>query len=386
MTSPSVLQLFFSFLRLGLTAFGGPAMIAHIRELSVKKKAWLDEMNFKDGVVLCQAIPGATAMQMAGYVGLRLKGIRGALASYLGFGLPAFLLMLIFSVLYKIYHELFFVRSLFAGLQVIVVAIIAQAAYSFAKNIAKDRRDLWRNSIVVLLAAGLLGLGINPFLVILSAALIGLLLFPAPAGINRSGVASEVNFKRYIVLLFIFLTAMVSLYCISPPYLFLSFLMMKIDLFAFGGGFTSLPLMLHEVVEVQKWIGAKAFMDGVALGQVTPGPIIITATFVGYWLYGLAGSLVATISIFTPSFLLLVTINPVFDHLKASPLFLKATRGILASFVGLLLYVLVNFSLAVPWDMARILLGVVALMALIKKIDLLYVVITSGLISIWLFY
>jgi chromate transporter len=385
MPSAGLFQIFISFLRLGLTAFGGPAMIAHIRELSVKKKAWLDEGLFKDGVVLCQTIPGATAMQMAGYVGLRLKGLRGALAAYLGFGLPAFLLMLLFSALYKNYHGLPLVHSLFAGLQVIVVAIIAQAAYSFAKNIAKDGRDLWPNSIVVLLAAGLLGLGLNPFLVILSAGLIGLIFFPDPEIAKSSATAPEINLKRVIVLFFILLTAVAFIYRINPAYLFLSYLMMKIDLFAFGGGFTSLPLMLHEVVEVRKWIDPKVFMDGVALGQVTPGPIIITATFVGYWLFGLAGSVVATISIFTPSFLLLVTINPVFDYLKASPLFLKATRGILASFVGLLLYVLVKFSLAVPWDMVRALLGLVVLAALIKKIDLLVIIIIGGLVSIWLF-
>ncbi|MGC1403342.1 MAG: chromate transporter, partial [Thermodesulfobacteriota bacterium] len=136
MPSPPAIKLFLSFLRLGLTAFGGPAMVAYIKELSVKKNRWLDEERFKDGVVLCQSIPGATAMQMAGYVGLRVKGIKGALASFVGFGLPAFVLMLTFSVLYKTYPELSFVRSLFAGLQVIVVAIIAQAAYSFGKSSA----------------------------------------------------------------------------------------------------------------------------------------------------------------------------------------------------------------------------------------------------------
>ena len=152
MSSPSLIKLFLSFLRLGLTAFGGPAMIAYIKELSVKKNKWLDEERFKDGVVLCQSIPGATAMQMAGYVGLRVKGIGGALASYVGFGLPAFVLMLIFSVLYKNYHELSFVQSLFAGLQVIVVAIIAQATYSFGKNSAKSYQEL----LIAVFSAGFL--------------------------------------------------------------------------------------------------------------------------------------------------------------------------------------------------------------------------------------
>ena len=178
---PSLVNLFLSFLRLGLTAFGGPAMIAYIKELSVKKNKWLDEERFKDGVVLCQSIPGATAMQMAGYVGLRVKGIRGALASYVGFGLPAYALMLLFSILYYHYHDLSFVHSLFSGLQVIVVAIIAQATYSFGKNSAKS----WRDILVIILAAGSLGIGVSPFWVIPAAGLVSIILYgntrPSPA-------------------------------------------------------------------------------------------------------------------------------------------------------------------------------------------------------------
>lgn len=382
MTSPTLNKLFLSFLRLGLTAFGGPAMITYIKELSLKKNKWLDEERFKDGVVLCQSIPGATAMQMAGYVGLRVKGIRGALASYVGFGLPAFVLMLTFSVLYKNYHDLSFVRSLFAGLQVIVVAIIAQATYSFGKNSAKN----WRDILVIVFAAGSLGIGISPFLVIPAAGLLSIILygnnrpFPAP---DRK--VEPWKIKPAILLLLILMTGLTALFFLNINSFVLSLLMMKIDLFAFGGGFTSLPLMLHEVVEVRGWMDEKTFINGIALGQVTPGPIVITAAFVGYLWSGFWGSLVATLSIFTPSFLLLVIISPVFDRLKASPLFLKATKGILASFVGLLLYVFIKFALAVPWDIMRIFLGVTALIALIKKIDLLFVVIVGGILSIWVF-
>ena len=169
MPSSSIVRLFFSFLRLGLTAFGGPAMIAYIKELSVKKNKWLNEEQFKDGVVLCQSIPGATAIQMAAYVGLRLKGIGGALASYVGFGLPAFALMLILSILYTRSQQLPFVQSLFAGLQVIVVVIIARAVYSFGQGLLKNYRSL----IIAALAALSLGLKISPFLVIPGAALVG---------------------------------------------------------------------------------------------------------------------------------------------------------------------------------------------------------------------
>lgn len=382
MLSPSLNKLFFSFLRLGLTAFGGPAMIAFIKDLAVKKNKWLDEERFKDGVVLCQSIPGATAMQMAGYVGLKVKGIRGALASFVGFGLPAYALMLLFSILYYHYHDLSFVQSLFSGLQVIVVAIIAQATYSFGKSSAKS----WRDILVIILAAGSLGIGVSPFWVIPAAGLVSILLYgntrPSPAADRK---VETWKIRPTILLLLILMSGLIILYFISIKSFVLSLLMMKIDLFAFGGGFTSLPLMFHEVVDLRRWIDEKTFMNGIALGQVTPGPIVITATFVGYLWSGFWGSLVATLSIFTPSFLMLVIINPVFDRLKTSPLFLKATKGVLASFVGLLLYVLIKFGLAVPWDILRILLGMAALIALIKKIDLLYIVIIGGFISMFLF-
>ncbi|HMK64312.1 MAG TPA: chromate efflux transporter, partial [Thermodesulfobacteriota bacterium] len=340
MTAPGYFQLFRSFLYLGLTAFGGPAMVAHIRDLAVKKNAWLNEDRFKDGVALCQAIPGATAMQMAGYVGLQVKGIRGALATYTGFGLPAFLLMLLFSIFYKRTLEIAYVRSLFMGLQVLVVAIMAQAVMTFGRNMIKDRHEIQQNLLMALFSAALLLLGISPFLVVAAAGLIGVLIYPFPAAVESP---SSINRLRSIIpLLFILAAGLTFLYLINPPYLVLSLLMMKIDLFAFGGGFTSLPLMLHEVVEVRKWMEAGILLDGIALGQVTPGPIVITAAFVGYWLYGLAGSLIGTLSIFTPSFLLLVTIQPLFNRLKSSSLFIKGSKGVLASFTGLLLYALIR--------------------------------------------
>ena len=112
-------------------------MIAHIKEMSVKRKKWLTEETFKDGVVICQSVPGATAMQMAAYVGLRARGVRGAIASYVGFGLQAFLLMLALAVFYSGSRELPLVVSLFQGLQVMVVAIVANATFLFG-------RDIWK--------------------------------------------------------------------------------------------------------------------------------------------------------------------------------------------------------------------------------------------------
>jgi len=160
---------------------------------------------------------------------------------------------------------------------------------------------------------------------------------------------------------------------------------MKVDLFAFGGGFASLPLMLQEVVHVRGWMDAQTFMDGIALGQITPGPIVITAAFVGYLTHRVLGAIVATVGIFGPSFVLVILIEPFFNRLKSSAVFLKATQGVLASFVGLLLYVVIRFSIAVPWDLFRVLIVLASLIALFKKVDLLYIVLIGAALSLALF-
>ena len=356
-------------------------MVAYIKELSVIRDKWLGEDTFKDGVALCQSIPGATAMQTAAYVGLRSRGIGGALLSYIGFGLPAFILMLMLAAFYESSRNISQIISLFNGLQVIVVAIVANALYVFGKGTVKGYREV----ILSALSAALFWSGVSPFLIIIGAALTGIFLFKDIEHAISPTSRHEKNGRmvKQIALLFLILVAgLTTLYFANAKLFKLATTMLKIDLFAFGGGFASLPLMLHEIVNVSGWMDHRTFMDGIALGQVTPGPIVITATFVGYLGYGFAGAVVATSAIFTPSFLILITVTPLFDRLKTSAHFMKATKGILASFVGLLFFVTVNFFLNVPWDMMRVILGLAALTALLKKTDVLYVVLIGAVISI----
>jgi chromate transporter len=377
---PNPKELFLSFLRLGMTAFGGPAMVAYIGEMSVKRKKWLDQEAFKNGVALCQTIPGATAIQTAAYVGLQAGGIVGALSSYIGFALPAFTLMIVFSSLYAASRDLPWVVSLFAGLQVIVIALVANAAYTFGKTSLKG----FMETFLAAAAAFSFFIGVSPFYVILGTALVGALSFKikVPPEAGSAQKADRKPFVQAAILVVSVLGGLLALYLFSPKLLELALLMLKVDLFAFGGGFASVPLMLHEVVDVQGWLDSKVFMDGIALGQVTPGPIVITATFVGYLTQGLVGGLVATVAIFTPSFVVLVATAPFFDRLRRSRLFSQAVKGILCSFVGLLLFVTIKFALAVPWDPVRILLGVASLIAVLKKIDILYIVPIGAAISL----
>ncbi len=382
--SATVSRLFRSFFRIGLTAFGGPAMIAHIGETAVKRGKWLDQETFKRGVALSQSLPGATAMQVAAYVGLKAGGLAGALAAFTGFGLPAFLLMAALSSLYAGSRELPWVVSIFGGLQVIVVAIVGHAVFLFGRPLLRNGRDIF----LATASAAAFFLSVSPFLVIISAALAGV-------GIARSGAAipaAPPSKIRLIVigrlvapLLAAIGAGMGILYLVKPDLFGMALLMMKVDLFAFGGGFASLPLMLDEIVHVRGWMDSRTFMDGIALGQITPGPIVITATFVGYLVYGFVGAAVATVAIFTPSFVLLVIAAPLLDILVRSHRFKNAVAGILASFLGLLLFVVVTFAVAVPWDVARILLAAASLLALLGGIDILFIVLAGAAAALLIF-
>lgn len=376
---PSLLYLFISFLRLGATAFGGPAMVAYIRKMAVEKKHWISEPSARDGVALCQTIPGATAMQFAAYTGFRARGVAGAAVSFIGFGLPAFLLMMILSALYAEAHTLPAVVSAFNGLQVIVVALVANATFTFGRTSIKN----WKNVINAVIAGGLFWLKVSPILVILISAFLGMILYkkqpPSRSDIEAKKAHAPKSLWWIIMGTFLGFTAF---YFLDRKLFDLAVLMFRIDLFAYGGGFASVPLMFHEVVEVRHWLDSATLLNGIALGQVTPGPIVITATFIGYLLKGLPGGLLATVGVFLPSFMMVVGITPYFDRLRSSPYFYKVMTGILCSFVGLLLTVTIRFALNIPWDIPRILLSGAALIALVLKVDILWVVLFGTVISL----
>ncbi len=178
--------------------------------------------------------------------------------------------------------------------------------------------------------------------------------------------------------------ALAVLFATDRRLFLLATVMIRVDLFAFGGGFASLPVMLHQVVEVRHWLDGRTFMDGIALGQVTPGPIVITATFVGYQVARLPGAIVATLAIFSPSFLMVLLTAPHLALLERSAIFQRALRGVLASFVGLLLAVSVLFALAAPWTARSVPLALAAFAALRLKVDILWVVLVGAVIAMLL--
>lgn len=377
---PSLGDLFLSFLRLGAVSFGGPGMVAYIRRLSVARRRWLCEEEFQQGVALCQAVPGATAMQCAAYVGLRARRLSGAVVAYVAFGLPAFLLMLGLSVAYRHAVGMHAVTSVLTGLRVLVVALVANATWEFGRSSVKCLRD----GAIAAATAVLFLIGGSPFLIVAGAGLAGPILLryqPVPSPALATEAIGWRALKSPALLLALAAALVVALLAVCPQLASLGLVMMKVDIFAFGGGFASVPLMFREVVDVRAWLPADVFMDGIALGQVTPGPIVITATFIGHQVAGIAGALVATVSIFLPSLFIVVLVEPWFRRLGSSPTFQTVTRALVLAFVGLLASVTIHFAQIAHWSIPAGIVAALALVALLLKADVLWVVLAGAAVS-----
>ena len=375
--TPSYTELFLSFFWIGLTGFGGLAMSAHIRKHIVEKRKWLDANTFDSGLALCQIIPGAIVMQLAAYIGLKLKGIKGSIVAFVAFGLPAFLLMLLLSILYKQSRNITGVETILNGLRIVIVAIVANAAYIFGKKNFQNVYD-W---LIAAIAAALFLTKLHPALVLPIAAFLGLVLTKKEAAPTGS-VLTIKTFKFFLIMVLIVTISTMIIYFVDKQYFLLATIMLRIDLFSFGGGLAAMPIMYHELVDLFGWFDKTTFMDGVILGQVTPGSIIIAATFFGYMHFGILGSILATICVFTPSYLILMGIMPFFDRLRSHPQFNNVINGILCSFVGLLTVVTYRFTLDIQWSLVNIIFTLIAFALLVRRVDVIWVILGGIILSL----
>lgn len=381
--------LFIRFFKLGATAYGGPGMISQIKETAVHQYGWVKEGEFMRGLALCQLIPGATMVQIVTYVGYRVRGIWGALVAAIAFVLPAFIALLFLSALYFKTQSLGFIQALFKGLGAIVVAIILNACITFGKPMIKD----WK--IVLISALSFFGFffGWNFLLIFLLAAVAALLLHPKGAQAKNAPLSKELprttakgRDHLFLGLLAVLICVILLIcYLIDPKTTYLSLILSKIGALAFGGGFTTIPMIQYEVIDRYQWLSTKEFLDGIALGQVTPGPILITATFIGYKLSGLLGASMATIGIFFPSFFILILLIPYYDRLKGVESVRTIERGILGSFIGMLGLLLYNFGRTALVDIPNVILAGAAFFALLKKVGLPYILLSGGILSILFF-
>jgi len=388
--SPSVGEIITAFLHLGVTAYGGLAMVEPIRQRVVKVKGWLNQKEFLDGLALCQMVPGATVVQLATYVGYRLRRTPGALAAAASFILPAFVLMLGLSALYFTYGNIAWVKSVSRGLGAVVIALLLQAVWHLGRNVSKHWLDvgiallallaLWfqANYIAVFVAAGLLRL-------ILSLRLLGDQVSPCGATQDQKLPAGTILIHLALTLL-VLAVLVGGLWRLDPKLGLMASTFFKIAMVAFGGGYAMIPILQWDLVDHLGWLTLQQFLDGILLGFVTPGPIIITATFVGYWVKGLLGAIVATVSIFLPPILIIIFLTPFYQRIKEAKLMRPVIQGILAALVGMLVLVTLQMGVVTLTDLKSLALMAAASLALIVfKVNLLWIVVAAACLSLVLF-
>lgn len=372
-----------AFFRLGLTAYGGPAIVAQIRQMAVLKKQWLTEEEFQESLAFCQTLPGPIAVQTAAHIGWRQHGVLGAVLAEVFYILPTFLLMLGLSAVYFRFEQVPLVGAMFKGLGAVVVGIVADSILSMTPSALKD----WRGLLIAAAAAAGFFARLNVVLVLAGAAAAGLLLAPARGGAAPPARAQNERlagppFRWRTTALLLASAALFAAFVgfsgfAAPVYPALGTAMAKINLLSFGGGYTSIALMYHQVVTTHAWLNAKEFIDGLALGQITPGPVTITATFIGYRLGGLAGALFATLCIYVPSALLLLLLAPQFARVRALAAVQRAVKGLLAAFIAMLFFVLWQVASASLQDATTVVMALLALAGLRARVDPAWIILSA---------
>lgn len=370
-TPPTLPDIYRCFLRIGATAYGGPAMMPLMRE-QILRRGWLDPETFKLGLALCQTIPGGTLMQMAAYTGLILRGLPGAVAGFLGFATPATLLITALSALYHAGRGLKTTQSAMAGLSAVVLGIIALAVYDFWAKYARGPRRVG----LTLAACGLFLYGVGPAWIICGAALAGPVVFRDETAPPVSLPETPVSLRGVAALALLALGWLAVTFAAAPVLFDLSVSMAKADLLAFGG-YGVFPALYHEAVDVRGWMDAATFLDGMALAQVTPGPFMLGACFVGYHIYGVLGAVTGGAWIFTPSFFMLMFTVPVAGRLLAWQPFRRALSGVLSTLGGLILAVGVQLARTMDWSPLKVALCLAAGVALWRKVDPPWVVLAG---------
>jgi chromate transporter len=291
--------------RIGLTGFGGPpAHIELLRRLVVERNRWLDPHEFEDAVAACNLLPGPASTQLAIFCARRLGGPAGALVGGLGFVVPAVVLMLALSALFLSHSPPAWVRGAGAGAGAVVAAVAVRAGLGLARpsweraHSRTARRRRW-------IAYGLLGGA--------SAALIGPYLVLVLLGCGALELAVRGGYgARLPGLLPALPGAAVSAGGVGA----LAWVALKVGALSFGGGFVIVPLMQRDAVHTYHWITATGFLNAVALGQVTPGPLVATVAAIGYAAHGLAGGVLAAVIAFAPSFLVVLLGGGQFERLR----------------------------------------------------------------------
>ncbi|MCU7927706.1 MAG: chromate efflux transporter [Candidatus Thiodiazotropha sp. (ex Dulcina madagascariensis)] len=388
-------SLFWTFLKIGSTAFGGfMALISVVQNYVVERRKLLTNEEMLDGVSLATILPGPIAVNVVAYVGYQLRGGVGALVSATAVTLPTFLLVLFLSYSYFTWGDIPSVNKFFQGFIPAVAAIIVAAVWNMGRKAIKGAPE----AVIAVLACALL-IGVGGFFItlciILAAGVAGFLLFREPSKDDgpvapkpvSQGEKSDGGKRLYS-------SAALPALSVVAPFLSTDLVMAGkllstfagMSLLLFGGGFVFIPLIQEIVVDGQGWVTHKEFIDGIALGQVTPGPILISAAFIGYKMAGLLGATAATIGIFTPPAVVMVLCARYLDKIKRSKVLSAAMRGIRSGVIGMILAASYVVASTAQMNWISLLIFTAAVVALIKlKLEVVWIIPGAGILGL-LFY
>ena len=313
------------FLGLGTWGFGGPiATVGYMQRDLVAGRQWVAERDFLNGVALGQTMPGPLAAQVVMWIGFLEKGVWGALATAVAFILPSFVAVLAVALLYVRFQGLEVVQALFYGIAPAVMAIIALAAVRLARLTNRLDPRLWVISAITLVVTAVTGAEIA--LLFLGAGLVMVLWEAPPRSLRRpSSIHAVIPWPLVVVA-----TADLS----GSTLIALSVFFLKAGAFIFGSGLAIVPFLREGVVQEHHWLTERQFLDSVAMGLITPGPVVITATFIGYLVAGPVGAAIATVAIFLPIYLGVVVPGPWFIRRQDRPWLQAFVKGATASAAG----------------------------------------------------
>jgi chromate transporter len=358
------------FLKLGTTAFGGPAAhVAMMDDEVAKHRAWMTREKFLDLLGVTNLIPGPNSTELAILIGYEYAGILGLALAGISFILPAMLIVWGLAVLYVQFQTLPQLSWLLYGLKPVIIAILVQALWKLGQKAIKDTHTaiaaiavvvafaLGGNELLLLLLAGLgvmLKNGLGP-----GGTKIPFLVFPnLLAGAAPTGIASVSWMKVF-------------------------FFFLKVGSVLYGSGYVLLAFLQRDLVERSHWLTSQQLLDAVAIGQVTPGPVFTTATFVGYLLAGHRGAIAGTLGIFLPSFILVLVIGPWVAELRASPWASGFLDGVNAASLGLMAVATYTLGCAAIVDWLTIIVAILSSIAIFRfQVNSLWLILEGGAVGI----
>ncbi len=347
------------FAKLGSWGFGGPiALAGYMHRDLVEARRWYTEDEYQQGLAVSQTMPGPLAAQLAMWLGYLERGWFGAFAVALPFVVPPFLIVTVIAVLYSRYQGLAIVQDVFFGVAPAVLAIIAIAGYKLARATNRTDPILWGIAAIQAVAVVLTGKEIVwPFL---AAAVFGAIYYGG--GLPRLSRGATA-FSPLPVIAAVKGFAWIGS---GASFASLSLFFLQASAFTFGSGLAIVPFLHAGLVEEHHWLTEGQFVDAVAMGLITPGPVVIMATFAGYLVHGILGAIVATLAVFVPVYLFVVVPGPLFRRYENHPRLRGFVKGATAAAAGAIAGAAIVIAGQTVSGALSVVIGLVALAMLIQ--------------------